>query len=118
MQIQLLWNYLESSQILVRAHNLSNPKACAQTLLLHEALYRGPTHSSMPGAGGNGNDIIILHNNAIACAPLLTSLHLACIWNAAGDTALPLTQAVLKAPLTNAVLVQEHCTKLIAHKLP
>jgi hypothetical protein len=38
-----------------------------------------------------GHDIV-LHNNALACAPLLAFLRLACIRNTAADTASPLVR--------------------------
>jgi hypothetical protein len=60
---------------------------------------------------------ILSHNDAISCATLLTFLRLACIRNAAGDTASPLACPELSVPLADTVLVQ-HCTELIAHKLP
>jgi hypothetical protein len=63
-----------------------------------------------------GHDIV-LHNDAVSCAPLLTFLRLACVWNTAADTASPLARPELSIPLADAVLVQ-HRTELIAHKLP
>lgn len=63
-----------------------------------------------------GHDIVS-HNDAIACAALLTFLRLACVRNAAMDTASPLARPQLSVPLADQVLVQ-HRTELIAHKLP
>jgi hypothetical protein len=117
MQIQLWWNYFESSQILVRGHiTRPIPTHGAQTSLLHEALYRGPTHSSMPGVGDSGK----LHHLAQQCHSMCPSadfspsgLHPECCWR---HSFAPHTGCV-EGTLTDAVLVQ-HCTKLIAHKLP
>jgi hypothetical protein len=60
---------------------------------------------------------IILHNAAIACATLLTFLHLACICNVEMDTASPLARLGLSVPLADMVLVQ-HGMELMTHKLP
>jgi hypothetical protein len=65
------------------------------------------------GTVGHG---ILSYNDQAACAPLLDSLCLACIRNAAGDTASPPARPESTVPLADALLVQ-HQTELIAHKL-
>jgi hypothetical protein len=64
-----------------------------------------------------GYDIILL-NDAVSYATLLTFLRLACVRNTSADTALPLTPPELSVPLADAVLVQNRTDELIAHKLP